>query len=303
MTYTKVSIQIHKDIDRLKWQSLLASSDQALIFDEDWYLDICAPNWQVIEIDKYAAAMPLPINSKGGIDHVYLPFFIRRLGCLGDTARMDELCGYLEKNFPRIDIAVEAHKGISNENEAAYQSLDINRSYEEIYAGYSKNAKRILKKASDLTIKPSTDISRLIEGFRNSAGKKVSVLKDQEYSTLNTLMTEAVKRNAGECIEAYLNNDYLGSLFVLKHRHIITYLKSYVSEEGKNLGASYVLVDYVINTNCGEYTTLDFGGSNVKSVASFYKKFGASDAFYVLLKQDNSPFYHKLARTIKSKLK
>jgi len=297
------SIQIHKNIDRNKWQDLLKKSEDTLVFDEEWYLDICAPNWQVLEIDDYSAAMPLPVNAKGGIDHVYLPFFIRRLNVIGDTSKVPVIWTYLKSHYPRIDIASETNDELKDGISAVYQKLNISLPYEDIRANYSKNAKRILKKTSNLVFKTSPNVSRLIDGFRASAGKKVSALKDQEYTTLQTLMKEALNRNAGECIDVYNNADYLGSLFILKHQNTITYLKSYVSDRGKELGASYALVDHVIRSNHGTFSTLDFGGSNVKSVASFYKKFGASDALYVLLKQDNSPFYHKLARTIKSKLK
>ena len=44
-----------------------------------------------------------------------------------------------------------------------------------------------------------------------------------------------------------------------------------------------------INHNLSKNWVLDFGGSNIETVARFYKSFGAKDYIYLQVKQNNLP--------------
>ena len=69
----------------------------------------------------------------------------------------------------------------------------------------------------------------------------------------------------------------------------IVYLKGFTSSEGKKCGAMHFLFDFLIHELSNKRKVLDFGGSNVESVARFYKGFGAKDCLYLHLQLNRLP--------------
>jgi len=61
-------------------------------------------------------------------------------------------------------------------------------------------------------------------------------------------------------------------------------MKGTVNNLGREKGALYGLIDTVLKGAIGSFKHFDFVGSNDKGVAGFYKKFGAQDFHYSILK-------------------
>ena len=61
-------------------------------------------------------------------------------------------------------------------------------------------------------------------------------------------------------------------------------MKGTVNKIGREKGAFYGLIDFVLQSLVGSFEHFDFVGSNDKGVAGFYKKFGAQDFHYSILK-------------------
>ncbi len=298
----------YQDIDKHKWDGLATISTQNDLFCKSWYLDICAGTWDAIVWGDYEAGFPLPTSSKGGVAFLYLPFFVRQLNILGqsDPQKWDALLQFIHEEFKRVDISIPKEADHVNHDFTSYvhQELDLRPGYEQLSAGYSNNAKRLIKKCSqlDFVVNEQGSPEKLIEHFKYETGRKIKTLQDSEYQILLNLMSHCLDNNYGKCLSIEQDGELLGSAFFMEYDDRVTFLKSYTSEEGKKKGVSYYLMDYAIRHYAARCVTFDFGGSKVESVAQFYKKFGAIDAFYLHLSFDKSPAYHKLMREVKRKI-
>ena len=61
-------------------------------------------------------------------------------------------------------------------------------------------------------------------------------------------------------------------------------MKGTVNKIGREKGAFYGLIDFVLQSLIGSFDNFDFVGSNDKGVSDFYRKFGAKDFNYSILK-------------------
>jgi hypothetical protein len=61
-------------------------------------------------------------------------------------------------------------------------------------------------------------------------------------------------------------------------------MKGTLNDAGKKTGALVYLIDAVLEKYADECRVLDFIGSNQESIASFYRKFGAKDYHYSIVK-------------------
>ena len=67
----------------------------------------------------------------------------------------------------------------------------------------------------------------------------------------------------------------------------------------KKNGAMYGLMNFAFETYKDRYSKFDFGGSDVESVATFYKKFGAIDNSYYNYLINDLPLWFNLLKKIK----
>jgi hypothetical protein len=112
-------------------------------------------------------------------------------------------------------------------------------------------------------------------------------LTDETYYRLEQLMLKALENKAGIIEAISFENEIVAIGFFIQKGKDLLYLKGIVTEKGKKIGAMQALFDkvvqdYTLNCNC-----LDFGGSSDAGLASFNKKFGATDKNYLILKQNN----------------
>ena len=63
--------------------------------------------------------------------------------------------------------------------------------------------------------------------------------------------------------------------------------------DSRHTGASHALIDAFIKDHAGKKMALDFEGSDIPGLASFYSSFGAVNEPYPFLKINRLPFYLK----------
>ena len=299
----------YANIDRVKWGQMLNASPQNNLFCQSWYLDICAEKWDALIWGDYEAGFPLPISITAGVEFLHLPFFVRQLNILGksDNGKWNQLLTYIQKEFKRVDISIshEANSAEEGLPTNVHQELNLSEGYDSVSSSYSNNAKRLIKKCKNQALHINEEASPkvLIDHFKRETGQKIKTLGAPQYQTLLKLMEFCLENDHGACMSVKKDGELLGAAFFMTHDKRVTFLKSYTSETGKKMGVSYYLMDHAIQHYAKDFIIFDFGGSKVESVAQFYKKFGAIDAFYLHLSFDNSPVYHKLMRGVKRKIK
>lgn len=296
----------HNDIDRGKWDALIERDDSALIFSCSWYLDAVCATWGAYVQGDYEGVFPLSMSQKGGVGHLYLPFFVRELNVVG-TMDTSALISLIDQDFKRISVASSSFQDINQWSiqQNHHQLLALQKPHSEIESGYSTNAKRLIKKAlkESCRLEQSKDTKWIIEGFKSGKGKSISTLNSRSFDILSRLMIALENNEAVDVFEIWQGKMKLAAGCFMKHKNRVTYLKGHVTDEGKSIGAMFLLIDRAINSYTQSHDALDFGGSKIKSVAQFYKKFGAIDSNYLFLKKDNSPKIHKALRMLRSKFK
>ena len=115
--------------------------------------------------------------------------------------------------------------------------------------------------------------------FENSFNKIKQQQKNKAF--FRKLLKNAIKFQKGEVFELYTNeNQLIAAAFFLKDKETVCYLIGDCNEENKKNGAMFSLMDFAIQHYKNQFKYFDFGGSNVESVATFYKKMGGKDVNY-----------------------
>jgi hypothetical protein len=296
-----------QEIDRAKWDALIAGAWNSLPYAYSWYLDATAPGWGALVQDDYIAVFPLTGKSRLGVHYLYQPFFTQQLGLYSKLLPAEkEVQAFLESipaKYGYIDIYLKSDNHI---DDSVFQLtartnllLDLDRPYEVIKKDYADNLKRNLKKAEKqgLVIKESADFDKAITFFKNNTGEKVENLSTSAYKLLRNLSV-ALKDKDMLCVfEVYspANELVATALFVATGRHLINLLPS-ASLTGKELGATPLLLDYIIRSHAGKDIMFDFEGSMLPGVAQFYRSFGAAEQPYWHLKINRLPWYLKFLK-------
>ena len=300
-----------KNINKEKWDKVLSASPNSNIFCYSWYLDVVADNWGALIQDDYDMIMPLPFTSKLGTKQVYLPFFARELNVFSKSIVADnQITEFLEAipaKYKSVKIGFSKTEGIPlhfKTKEFPHQELDISEDYIKITPKFSTNARRIMKKAykEELIFRALKNVDTIVDLFKSTKGAEIKSLGKDDYKNLIKLMKACIYNKKGQAYGIYKNNELLSCGFFMIDKSRITYLKGASTDKGKKIGASYFLFDQVIQKYSGKGFVLDFGGSKIEGVANFYKKFGASDAFYLFLTHNNLPSYFKMLKKVKNKL-
>jgi hypothetical protein len=298
----------HERIDRSKWDACIDASLHGNIFVCSWYLDAVAGSWEALVLNDYEAVFPLAPSSKFGIRYLYQPFFTRYFGLYtkGEVSaeRITQFIEAIPDKFRYMEFCLhECQRTINagfESKERMFQELDMGLPYEKLYSAFNDNAKRSIKKALKTSFKIREGIggAEVVDLFKRTKGTELEVFESADYEKLIILMDSCSKRNSSESFGITNEKGELcAAAFFMNYKNRYIFLKSGVTDEGKNKGYMHLIFDTFIRKHAGTNLKLDFGGSSVVSVARFYKNFGAKDCVYLQVKKDRLP---KLVQWLKS---
>ena len=248
-----------------------------------WVLDILHPNWDALVYLNYEAFMPIPKAKKIGLTYVFQPKFIRSLSIFNENEdHRLAIIAIFRETYSLVNINLDFELKESNSN-GVFQKLSIPCSRELLHNAYSKNAIRVISKLDvEIEYKLIYDAGTFINFFKNI--KNIKSLKSNSYVKLHQLISETLKRENGKLIAAFYNGEMIACGFFIFFQKQVYFLKGTVNKIGREKGAFYGLIDHVLQSVLGNFEQLDFVGSNDKGVANFYRKFGAQDFHYSILK-------------------
>ena len=289
---------IHREhLDEEKYNQCIDTSLQSKIYAFSWYLDIVCNTWDVLVLNDYEAVMPIPWRKKYGIKYVYPPFWVLQLGVFSnEVIDENEFLTPLFNTFKFIELRMNTHNNFELYSEFLQlkqcQKLVFNTTYSSTLSHYRKDRKKDLQKAAaaDLIEKWNDHPSNLIQLFKNNIGKRTPNIKETDYENLEKLMAICIEKKIGEILSVYdKENKLVASVFLLKHKNSITKLISSTNLKDRKNGANTFLIDRVIFKYHKDFSIFNFGGSSIKSVASFSKSFGAETEKYHQLKMNKLP--------------
>ena len=294
---------IHREhLDEEKYNQCIDTSLQSKIYAFSWYLDIVCNTWDVLVLNDYEAVMPIPWRKKYGIKYVYPPFWVLQLGVFSnEVIDENEFLTPLFNTFKFIELRMNTHNNFELYSEFLQlkqcQKLVFNTTYSSTLSHYRKDRKKDLQKAAvaDLIEKWNDHPSNLIQLFKNNIGKRTPNIKETDYENLEKLIAICIEKKIGEILSVYdKENKLVASVFLLKHKNSITKLISSTDLNYRKNGANTFLIDRVIFKYHKDFSVFNFGGSSIKSVASFSKSFGAETEKYHQLKMNKLPKFLQL---------
>ena len=277
----KIKHQKHSEIDLEKWDCCILNATNSLVYAESWFLNIVSPDWEALVADDYEYVMPLPVKRKFGVSFLVQPPLAQQLGVFS-AHKMDES---IVKQFVKKIPYRSYHLCLNEENRGAAGAehanfiLDLNRTYEDIFAGYSNNTKRNIKKTQQYPVEIKTDL--LAEEFLKFYYSIEKNYKELPKTKLDRLVHESLKKCKATIYGAYNEEHKLISvLFLLHSNQRLIYLLPVSNQEGKDALVMFKMVDEIIQHHANSHCVLDFAGSTVKNIARFYDGFGTSTHFY-----------------------
>ena len=260
----------------------------------------------------YDFIMPIPYTVKKNQSVLYQPFFSQQLNVLGKNSPSVEVINQFISSIPQKFKLVQFNfpnyliQNVSDYDieEVICQYLDLSQEYEAVSSEYSTNAKRQIKKAikNELKVTETGDLEIFMRLFKATVGVKLGFIKDN-YSCLHKLMNVGLHLNKGRLMTVQKGDEVLvmGYFFIQNNR--ITYLKGASTLKGRETGAMYFLMDYLINEFSSTNRVLDFGGSKVSSVAEFYKRLGGVDKTYLSFSKNDLPYLIKKVKGVRDKFR
>lgn len=295
------------EIDLKKWNNSILKSINGLVYAYSWYLDVVNPDWEALVYGDYEAVMPLTNNKKYGIYYLYQPLFTQQLGVFSinkiDKSLIKSFIDAIPKKYKFIEINLNKYnnlhelKGFQIENKVTYE-LDLIQDYKNIAKGYKENHRRNIRKAIDNKLSVvhglmPNEIFKLIDNF-----KEIPHIKSDDINKMRQLIAAAIRYQAGYLYGVYNKfNTLLSVGFFVHNNYKVSFILSISTSEGKELRAMFLLIDTFIKDFSGRNMILDFEGSNIDSIARFYKGFGANKYNYNHIKANNLPFPLNLFKT------
>ncbi len=284
---SQITLIAGKDIDEEKWDACVNCLEFPLIYGNVWYLDLVCEEWNALVYGDYEAILPLPFKSKGGLKYVYRPYGVQQLGVFGDTSKTEELLTAIPSKYVWVDIFLNAENDLGKHTKNSMTQtnliLDLKRSYETVYEGYSKQTKRNLKKAQKTSFGSFGFESpeQIVNLFKLNKGKDLNNLQDKQYQKITQIMHTLMHKNLGYINALYLEPNHLcAAAFFMEWKGRITLLFSVTDDLGKEAQAMTKLLDEFFIFQSNKPILFDFEGSNIESLARFYAGFGAEAEIY-----------------------
>jgi len=279
-----------EDIDDRQWNDCIKNSSPSLPYAFTFYLDVVAPNWSALILDNYVAVMPLPVRKKFVFSYIYQPIPCPQLGVFSkQKITLQQLNNfyqaiptsirYLNYSIHKESRHPEFGQFILKDN----YELSLNSSYDELLMNYKYNCRRSIKLALKKTIQFSDQISHssIIELLKSTKQNQIAQLdqnlSDQLVRLMDILTTQKMGFNLGIFDE---ENQLCAAIFYIKTPGRIINLINASNFIAKKNGWMKVLIDQLIQQYANKDIIFDFEGSNIPSIASFFKKFGAQKTQY-----------------------
>jgi len=296
-----ISIRLvrHGAIESDKWNVCIRTAANGLIYAQSAYLDAMAGKWDALVVGDYETVMPLTWKKKWGINYLYQPFLTAQGGIFGEqaAARTPAFLAFLQKEYRFAEICLNYGNtsaalpaGATLRNNFV---LSLAAPYDVLSTYFNENTRRNSKKCRQAGAVFSqladaeqviTIATRQMQAQGHQPGEGVQRFRKifQQLATANSAKAFGVFDTTG-----FL----LASAVFFYGNNRAYYILVGNSPEARQTGASHMLIDCFIEQHAGSGLLLDFEGSDIPSLAHFYKGFGAENQPYPFYRYNHLPFF------------
>jgi hypothetical protein len=298
----KIQYLKHSEIDFVKWDNCIDKSYNGLIYPYAFFLNNMAGNqWDALVQGDYEAVFPLVWGKKFGFKFLYQPYFCQQLGLFSRTKISEKVIQAFISKIPSKFRYWNFHLNYENKyfspairfiNRSSY-CINLNQDYAEIYDLYNSDAKKNLAKSVQIGFEYKKDIAieEVSKCFFEAYGKFYSDV-DTLQNQIETCARIAIQNKKGFTRGIYSEDGELwcAAFFFFSHKRI-HYAMAAPTEAGKLNSATHMIIDEVLKEFSKQDLVFDFEGSDIKSVAYFYSKFGSVASNYLQIINNKLPWW------------
>lgn len=287
----------HQDIDFIKWDQTILSSQFPFVFAQTFYLNATCPNWDALIIGDYESVFPLTHKTKFGFTYLPQPPFTSQLGAYGNVnTEIEQLFyNYILKHYKLINLELNVTNKIQSEFISPKNTYTLN--YQTDYK-FNQNTKRNISKAleNDFFVEQvdEKEIVSLSQKYLNPFLEKEVHLKKSTVSLLDNLLINAIDSGKLYSFQVFDKNRSIKALghFVCNGKHAL-YLKGTNFDKLDNSGSMHLLMKHAIEFFADKSDIFDFGGGSKQGLANFYMGFGGQVMTYSFLQVNKLPWLIK----------
>jgi len=288
------------EIDEDRWNTCIDGANLSLPYAYSFYLDVVAPEWAGLVYNNYEAVMPLPLRRKMGIYYVFQPLLCPQLGIFSLLPLNKEIKLAFAKAIPQfiryIDYSI--HHDAVIDNYGSYQikdnyELNLSRPYLTILKAYKYDTRRSIKLSQKQPVHFEHNIAHnLILQLCQQTNQQMNDWFDQKKSgQFIRLMQVLTERQLGFSLGiADEHNNISATVFYIKTKTRIINLINASTPVAKKNNWMTLLINQVIQLHSGQAYIFDFEGSNIPSIAKFFRNFGAEKTNYYAWNWNRLPF-------------
>jgi len=293
----------HNNIDFLKWDKTILSSQIPYVFAQAFYLNATCPNWDALVIGDYESIFPLTYKNKFGINYLPQPPFTSQLGVYGKVNLETEqyFYDYLLQHYKLIDLELNSTNKIQSIYISSKNTYTID--YNLVY-NFNQNSKRNITKAIDhrfiVERVNDQDILALSQKFINPFLANEVNLSNETISLLDKLLINAKNEHAIFTFKVINDENNIKALahFICNGKHAL-YLKGTNFDKADNSGSMHLLMKYAIEFFSDKAEIFDFGGGSKQGLANFYMGLGGQAKTYGFLQVNRLPWLIKIFKNKK----
>lgn len=289
----------HTEIDYKKWDACIDQALNGNIYAYSWYLDAACEQWDALIEGDYDTVMPLPYRNKLLVYYIFPPNMIQQLGVYSQKNltenKITEFIQCIPAKFKYSEINFNYSNPINSEKHSITPhvnlELNLNAPYSELYANYSENIKRSIKKAykTNFHINRNAKIKDLIQLFKEIKEPELKSLPKDFYPVVERVTDVLLKNNKAQVWKAEISGVFwAGVLFAFSHNKVY-FLFSVTNFKAQTNGIMPAMINAIIEENAEKDMIFDFEGSDNINLARFYKSFGATEKNYNKLVINNIP--------------
>lgn len=291
----------NNQIDKQKWDAVINKSINGFIYSQSFFLDAIG-DWDALIAGDYEYLLPLPNKKKFFFKYIYTPQFIGQLGIIGKETT-EEICYAFIKAIPLqfayVDMQLNEYNTLRNEAGAKLIqrtnfTLLLHEQYETLSGNYSKDGKKNLKQsiAHQLSVTNAVTLQTVFDLYKNMYGDARKNTGATDYNNFLAVCEKAIALNKGFVIGvSNADDEIVAAAFFGKDDKRLYYLLGAPTLKGRESNATHFLIDAIIKKYAGTSLELDFEGSDINSVATFYKKFNPKEKKYFHLIINRLPFW------------
>ena len=270
-----------KHIDSHKWNACIEKSDFILPYASFEYLDAISDGlWGGIIEGDYNAVFPFAYRRKWGVfPYIYQPYFCQQLGVFGTpSSATSSFISKIPWYFVRVHLNVNSYFG-KPEGATELPNL-VKKAPHKPLLDFNKDALKNIKKLQGQNIyyTQTKDIHHILKLYKDAWGEKANLTWPVDYAPFESACLSLLNQDMVYACLAHQGPELLGGAIFLKGKKRLHYVCAAPTESGRACGIMHGIVQHAME-HFPDYD-LDFEGSQIPSVAAFYKKFGAKNESY-----------------------